>query len=93
MKGGLEVLTRYLAKELGPRGITVNSVAPGGIETDFGGGILHDDGNVNKMIAHQTALGRAGVAEDIGPFIASILSESGRWVSGQRIEVSGGWFL
>jgi NAD(P)-dependent dehydrogenase (short-subunit alcohol dehydrogenase family) len=93
MKGGIEVLTRYLAKELGPRGITVNAVAPGAIETDFGGGVVRDDAGLNKMIAAQTALGRVGLPDDIGPLIAALLSESGRWVNGQRIEVSGGMLL
>ena len=93
MKGGIEVLTRYLAKELGPRGITVNAVAPGAIETDFGGGVIRDNAGLNKMIAAQTALGRVGLPEDIGPLIAALLSESGRWVNGQRIEVSGGMLL
>jgi len=93
MKGGIEVLTRYLAKELGARGITVNAVAPGAIETDFGGGVVRDNAGVNKTIAGQTALGRAGIPEDIGPLIAALLSDSGRWVNGQRIEVSGGMLL
>src|ERR1700676_2215696 len=93
MKGGIDVLTRYLAKELGPRGITVNAVARGAIETDFGGGVIRDNAGLNKMIAAQTALGRVGLPEDIGPLIAALLSESGRWVNGQRIEVSGGMLL
>ena len=93
MKGGVEVLTRYLAKELGPRGVAVNVVAPSAIETDFGGGAVRDDASLNKMIAGQTALGRVGIPEDIGPFIAALLSDSGRWVNGQRIEVSGGMLL
>lgn len=93
MKGGIEVLTRYLAKELGARGIAVNAVAPGAIETDFGGGVVRDNAGINKAIAGQTALGRAGMPEDIGPLIAALLSESGRWVNGQRIEVSGGMLL
>lgn len=93
MKGAIEVLTRYLAKELGPRGIAVNTVAPGAIETDFGGGVVRDNADMNKMVAGLTALGRAGVPDDIGPMIASLLSEDNRWVNGQRIEVSGGIFL
>ena len=93
VKGAIEVLTRYLAKELGPRGIAVNTVAPGAIETDFSGGVVRDNPEVNKFIASVTALGRAGVPDDIGPMIASLLSESNRWVTGQRIEVSGGMFL
>ncbi len=93
MKGAVEVLTRYLAKELGPRGITVNVVAPGAIETDFGGGTVRDNAEVNKFVASQTALGRVGLPDDIGPMVASLLSEDNRWVNAQRIEVSGGMFV
>lgn len=93
MKGGVEVLTRYLAKELGSRGIAVNTVAPGAIATDFGGGHVRDNEQVNKFISSVTALGRVGVAEDIGPAIASLLSQDGRWINGQRIEISGGMYL
>lgn len=93
MKGAIEVLTRYLAKELGSRGITVNTVAPGAIETDFGGGMVRDNAALNKQIAAITALGRAGVPDDIGPMIAALLSEDNRWVTAQRIEVSGGMNL
>lgn len=92
-KGAIEVLTRYLAKELGPRGITVNVVAPGAIQTDFSGGMVRDNPEVNKRIAEMTALGRAGVPDDIGPMIAALLSDENRWVNGQRIEVSGGMAL
>lgn len=93
MKGGIEVLTRYLAKELGARGIAVNTIAPGAIETDFGGGVVRDNEQTNKGIAGVTALGRAGLPDDIGPAVASLLSEDNRWVNAQRIEVSGGMFL
>lgn len=93
MKGAVEVMTRYLAKELGPRGITVNTVAPGAIETDFGGGVVRDNGDINRHIAGQTALGRVGLPDDIGPMIATLLSDDNRWVNGQRIEVSGGIHL
>ena len=93
MKGGIEVLTRYLAKELGARQIAVNTIAPGAIETDFGGGAVRDNKNMNDFIASQTALGRVGVPDDIGGAIASLLSEDNRWINGQRIEVSGGMFL
>lgn len=92
-KGAVEVLTRYMAKELGPRGITANTVAPGAIQTDFSGGMVRDNQQVNKMVADMTALGRAGVPDDIGPMIASLLSDENRWVNGQRIEVSGGMVL
>jgi NAD(P)-dependent dehydrogenase (short-subunit alcohol dehydrogenase family) len=90
MKGAVEVLTRYLAKELGPRGIAVNTVAPGAIATDFSGGMVRDNPEVNKRVAEMTALGRVGEAEDIGPMIACLLSEDNRWINAQRIEVSGG---
>ena len=93
MKGGVEVLTRYMAKELGPRKITVNVIAPGAIETDFGGGAVRDDEHVNKWVASQTALGRAGLPDDIGGAVAMLLSPQGGWINGQRIEVSGGMVL
>ncbi|GKQ98738.1 SDR family NAD(P)-dependent oxidoreductase [Aeromonas hydrophila] len=93
MKGGVEVLTRYLARELGPRGIAVNVVAPGAIETDFGGGVVRDNQAVNDFIASQTALGRVGQPEDIGGVIAALLSSDSRWINAQRIEASGGMFL
>jgi len=93
MKGAVEVLTRYLAKELGPRRIAVNTVAPGAIATDFSGGMVRDNPEVNKRVADMTALGRAGQPDDIGPMIAALLSEDNRWINGQRIEVSGGMAL
>jgi NAD(P)-dependent dehydrogenase (short-subunit alcohol dehydrogenase family) len=93
MKGGIEVLTRYMAKELGARGIAVNTVAPGAIETDFGQGLVRDNKDVNAFIASQTALGRVGVPDDIGPMITSLLSEDNRWVNAQRIEASGGMLI
>ncbi|KMN82135.1 short-chain dehydrogenase [Chromobacterium sp. LK11] len=93
MKGGVEVLTRYLAKELGPRGIAVNVIAPGAIETDFGGGLVRDNEQVNAHIAAQTALGRVGRPDDIGGAIATLLSDGAAWVNGQRVEASGGMFL
>ena len=93
MKGAIEVLTRYLAKELGARGIAVNTVAPGAIATDFSGGMVRDNPEVNKRVADMTALGRVGQPDDIGPMIASLLSEDNRWINAQRIEVSGGMAL
>jgi NAD(P)-dependent dehydrogenase (short-subunit alcohol dehydrogenase family) len=93
MKGAIEVLTRYLAKELGPRQIAVNTVAPGAIATDFSGGMVRDNPEVNRMVTSFTALGRVGQPDDIGPMIASLLSDDDRWINGQRIEVSGGMAL
>jgi len=92
-KAAVEMLTRYMAKELGPRRITVNVVAPGAIETDFSGGMVRDNPEINKRVAEMTALGRAGVPDDIGPMIAALLSDENRWINGQRIEVSGGMAL
>ena len=93
MKGAVETLTKYMAKELGPRGIAVNVVAPGAIATDFSGGAVRDNAQLNAMLSAQTALGRVGEAEDIGPMIASLVSADNRWVNAQRIEVSGGMML
>jgi len=93
MKGAIEVLTRYMAKELGQRQIAVNVVAPGAIETDFNGGAVRDNPEINSFIASQTALDRVGLPDDIGGAIASLLSAENRWINGQRIEVSGGMFL
>ncbi len=93
MKGGIEVFTRYLAKELGPRRIAVNTIAPGAIETDFGGGAVRDNPEVNRGIASQTALGRVGLADDVGGAVAMLLSPESGWINGQRIEVSGGMNL
>ena len=93
MKGAIEVLTRYMAKELGQRQIAVNVVAPGAIETDFNGGAVRENPEINSFIASQTALGRVGLPDDIGGAIAFLLSAENRWINGQRIEVSGGMFL
>lgn len=93
VKGAVEVLTRYLAAELGPRGITANVVAPGAVATDFSGGLLRDNPEVREHIASMTALGRHAVADDIGGAIAALLGPGNRWVTGQRIEVSGGLHL
>jgi NAD(P)-dependent dehydrogenase (short-subunit alcohol dehydrogenase family) len=93
MKGAIEVLSRYMAKELGARGIAVNVVAPGAIETDFGGGAVRDNAELNRFVAAQTALGRVGLPDDIGGVIASLLAPANRWINAQRIEASGGMFL
>ena len=93
MKGAIEVLTRYLAKELGPRGIAVNTVAPGAIATDFGGGSVWDNKQLNDFVASVTALGRVGLPDDIGPAIANLLTDENGWINAQRIEVSGGMFV
>ena len=88
-KGAVEVMTKYVAKELGRRGVALNVVAPGAIETDFSGGVFRDNPDMNKFIASSTALGCARVADGIGPMIASLLSDDNRWINAQRIEVSG----
>lgn len=93
MKGGMEVLTRYQAKELGARGINVNIVAPGAIETDFGGGAVRDNAQLNAGIASQTALGRVGLPDDIGGVVAFLCTDDAKWITAQRIEVSGGMFI
>ncbi|HEY7769287.1 SDR family NAD(P)-dependent oxidoreductase [Longimicrobium sp.] len=89
-KGGVEVLTRYLARELGPRGITANVIAPGAIATDFAGGAVRDVPEVNRHVASTIPLGRVGEADDIGAAAASLLSDGMRWMNGVRVEVSGG---
>lgn len=93
MKGAVEVLTRYLAKELGSRSIAANVVAPGAIETDFGGGRVRDDKDMNQMVTNLTSLGRVGLPDDIGGVVAFLCSDEAKWINGQRIEVSGGIFL
>lgn len=90
MKGAIEVLTRYLAVELGARKIRVNAVAPGAVETDFGGGVVRDNKEMNAYIANVTALGRVGLPEDIGGVVAFLCTDDARWITGQRIEISGG---
>jgi NAD(P)-dependent dehydrogenase (short-subunit alcohol dehydrogenase family) len=93
MKGGIETLTKYQAKSLGNRGIRVNVVAPGAIETDFGGGAVRDNKDLNAFVASQTALGRVGKPDDIGSVVAFLCSDDAKWVNAQRIEASGGMFL
>jgi NAD(P)-dependent dehydrogenase (short-subunit alcohol dehydrogenase family) len=90
MKTAVEALTRYLAKELGPRKIRVNVVAPGAIETDFGGGRTRDNKEINTQIAGFTALGRVGLPDDIGGVVAFLCTRDAYWINGQRLEVSGG---
>jgi NAD(P)-dependent dehydrogenase (short-subunit alcohol dehydrogenase family) len=92
-KGGVEVLTRYLARELAARRISVNTLAPGAIATDFGGGRVRDDASINAWVVSQTALGRTGLPDDIGAAAASLLAEGSGWITGQRIEASGGMGL
>lgn len=93
MKGAVETLTRYLAKELGARGIAANIVAPGAIETDFNGGVVRDNKELNAYVAGMTALGRVGLPDDIGGVVAFLCTEDAKWINGQRIEVSGGALL
>jgi NAD(P)-dependent dehydrogenase (short-subunit alcohol dehydrogenase family) len=93
MKAAIECLTRYQALELGSRKIRVNTVAPGAIETDFGGGTVRDTKEVNDMIAHGTALGRVGLPDDIGGVVSFLCSEDAKWINAQRIEVSGGYYI
>lgn len=93
MKGGIEVLTRYLALELGKRNITVNVIAPGAIATDFGGGVVRDDEKTHAFVASQIALGRVGVADDIGSAVSLLVSDDVHWINAERIEISGGMRL
>ncbi|KAA6432636.1 SDR family oxidoreductase [Dyadobacter flavalbus] len=93
MKGAVEVFTRYLAAELGPRKIKANVIAPGAIETDFSGGRVRDNAEINKHISHITALGRVGLPDDIGGVVAFLCTEDARWINAQRIEISGGMNL
>jgi NAD(P)-dependent dehydrogenase (short-subunit alcohol dehydrogenase family) len=93
MKGAVEVHTRYLAKELGPRRIAVNTLAPGPIATDFNGGAVRDNPQLNGFIASQTALGRAGLPDDVGGAVANLLDDGSAWVTAQRLEVSGGFLI
>ena len=93
VKGAVEVFSRYLAQELGPRGIRVNVIAPGASATDFSDGVLRENEQLQEIITSVTALGRYGSADDVAPAITAILSDFNRWVTGQRIEVSGGMHL
>lgn len=91
MKAAVDSLSRYLAVELGSRKIRVNSIAPGAIETDFGGGAVRDIPIYNNTISSQTVLGRAGLPDDIGSVIAFLCSQDSKWINGERIEISGGF--
>lgn len=93
MKGGVEVMTRYWAKELGARGIRVNAIAPGAIATDFNGAAVRNSPELSRFLASVTALGRVGEPDDIGPVVASLIADDSRWITAQRIEVSGGMFV
>jgi len=93
MKGAIEVFTRYLAKELGPRGIRANTVAPGAIATDFNGAHLRNSEQASNFVSSVTALGRPGMAEDIGGVVAFLCSDDARWINAQRLEISGGMFV
>lgn len=93
MKGAMETLTKYQAKELGDRGIRSNIIAPGAIETDFGAGVVRDNEQINAGVASVTALGRVGLPDDIGGVVAFLCTEDARWINAQRIEISGGMFL
>lgn len=93
MKAAVETFTRFLAQELGPRGIAVNVIAPGAIATDFGGGAVRDNAELNRSIAAATAFGRVGKADDIGAVMAVLLSDETHWINGQRVEASGGVLL
>jgi len=93
IKAAVEMLTQYMAAELGARGITANVIAPGAVATDFSDGLLRDNPDFQAHIASLTALGRSAVADDIGPAIANLLREGNHWITGQRIEVSGGLHL
>jgi NAD(P)-dependent dehydrogenase (short-subunit alcohol dehydrogenase family) len=93
MKGAVEVLTRYWAAELGARGISVNTIAPGPVATDFAGGYLRASEDVQQAMSGMTALGRIAHAEDIGPAVAALVREGAGWITGQRIEASGGFRL
>ncbi|RZJ48247.1 MAG: SDR family oxidoreductase, partial [Chryseobacterium sp.] len=91
MKAAIDSLSRYQALEFGTRKIRVNSIAPGAIETDFGGGVVRDISDLNQHLASETALGRVGLPDDIGSVVAFLCSDDSKWINGQRVEVSGGF--
>lgn len=93
LKGAIDTLTRFQALEFAPKKIRVNAIAPGAIETDFAGGLVRDNADMNNYIATQTALGRVGQPDDIGSVVAFLISPEAKWINGQRIEISGGIFL
>jgi len=93
MKAAIDSLSRYQALEFGSRKIRVNSIAPGAIETDFGGGVVRDISDINQHLASETALGRVGLPDDIGSVVAFLCSDDSKWINGQRVEVSGGFKL
>ncbi|WP_316801396.1 SDR family oxidoreductase [Pedobacter frigidisoli] len=93
MKGAIDTLTRFQALEFAPFKIRVNAIAPGAIETDFAGGIVRDNADINNFVANQTALARTGQPDDIGSVVAFMISDAAKWINGQRIEVSGGIYL
>ncbi len=93
MKGAVEVFTRYLAKELGAKQIRANVIAPGAVATDFNGAHLRKDEKLSTFVSSVTALGRVGMADDIGGVVAFLCTDDARWVNGQRIEISGGMFV
>lgn len=90
VKGAVEVLSRYVALDLAPRGIAVNTIAPGAIQTDFSGGMVRDVPAVNQAVAAMTAMGRPGLPDDVGAAVAALLTGGTGWITGQRIEISGG---
>lgn len=92
-KGGVEVLTRYMAQELGPRGITANVIAPGAVASDFGGGVVRDNPDVNRQVGATVAMGRVGLPDDVGAAVAALLSDGMGWMTGARVELSGGQSL
>ncbi|MCK8521283.1 SDR family oxidoreductase [Aquimarina sp. D1M17] len=93
IKGSIETFTKYLAQEIGARGITANVIAPGPVETDFNGGMVRDNQKINEVLSSKSALGRVGQPQDIGGIVAFLCSQESEWITGQRIEASGGMNL